>query len=229
LFFLLHSLNQYAWLRDSEGLNEGIRLVGSIMIVFGGVMALAQVRISKMMAYAILANYGIAILAVGAGTSAGYRLAIGHTGARVISFSLWGLGINLISRVEGVDSAEKLQGSFWRYPYVSSAALVGLFSASGLPLTAGFPGRWAIMTMLAPISGIAAGAALLGTAAIGLGGLRWLITMVQAKEARRTYLGLVERGFLVAGVGLCLAMGLFPQLTYPLVVQAAGGLANLIP
>jgi hypothetical protein len=84
------------------------------------------------------------------------------------------------------------------------------------------------MAILAPLNGVAAGAALLGTAAMGLGGLQWIVTMVRTKDTRRSYMGGVERGFLVAGGVLCIVMGLFPQLSYPLVVQAATGLVNLI-
>jgi formate hydrogenlyase subunit 3/multisubunit Na+/H+ antiporter MnhD subunit len=229
LFLLLHTLNQYAWLRESEELFAGIRLLGAIMVLFGGLMAVAQVRIGKMLAYALIADYGINILAVGTGTADGFQLAIGHVGARVVSFSLWALGIALLVRIEGDDNIQQLKGSFWRYPFVASAALVGLFSAGGFPLTAGFPGRWAVMTIMAPMSGITAAAALLGMAAIGLGGFRWMMVMVRSRDTRKSYIGVLERSFLVAGISLCVVLGLFPQLSYPLVVQAAAGLSNLIP
>jgi NADH-quinone oxidoreductase subunit N len=199
------------------------------MVLFGGLMAVAQVRIGKMLAYALLADYGINILAVGTGTADGFQLAIGHAGARVVSFSLWALGIALLLRAEGDDNIQRLKGSFWRYPYIASAAIVGLFSAGGFPLTAGFPGRWALMTIMAPLSGIAATAALLGMAAIGLGGFRWMMSMLRSREARKSHIGIMERSFLAAGISLCVVLGLFPQLSYPLVVQAAAGLGNLIP
>jgi formate hydrogenlyase subunit 3/multisubunit Na+/H+ antiporter MnhD subunit len=229
LFFLLHSLNQYAWLRESEELFAGIRIVGSVMILFGSIMAVTQLRFSKMMAYALLADFGTVILAVGAGTSSGYQLAIGHAGARVVVFSLWALGIALMLRFEGLDDSEKLESAFWRYPFVAAAAMIGLFSAGGFPLTAGFPSRWGLMVILAPISGAAAGMVVIGMAAMGLGALRWLITMVRKREPGKAYLGWAERSFIMAGIALCLLMGSFPQLMYPLVVQAAAGLVNLVP
>jgi len=229
LFFLLHFLNQYSWLRENEVLFIGIRVAGAAMVLFGGAMAMAQRRLGKMMAYALLADYGIVMLAVGSGTAAGFQLAIGHSGARVVSFSLWALGVSILLQALGADDSAKLDGVFWRYPFAASATLVGLFSAGGLPLAAGFPGRWGLMTILAPLSGFGAAAVLLGTASIAVGGLRWLTTMARARETSKDYLGFAERGFIVGGIILCVGLGLFPQLTYPLVVQAAAGLGNLVP
>ncbi len=229
LFFLLQLLNQYAWLRENEALFAGIRAAGTLMVLFGGAMAIAQRRIEKMMAYALLSDYGIVMLAVGSASAAGFELAIGHSGARVVSLSLWALGAAILIKSEAGDTVENLEGSFWRYPFASGAALVGLFAAGGFPLTAGFPGRWALLTMLAPVSWISAAAVLLGMAAIGLGGLRWMITMVRSRESSKGYLGLAERAFIIGGLVLCAVLGLFPQLTFPIVVQAAAGLVNLVP
>jgi formate hydrogenlyase subunit 3/multisubunit Na+/H+ antiporter MnhD subunit len=229
LFFLLQLLNQYTWLRESEALFAAIRIAGGAMVLFGGAMAIAQRHMVRMMAYALLTDFGIVMLAVGSADAAGYQLAIGHSGARVVSLSIWALGAALLIKAEAGDSVERFEGSFWRYPFVSSVTLVGLFATGGFPLTAGFPGRWALLTMLAPDSWLSAGAVLLGMAAMGIGGLRWMITMVRSREGSKAYLGWAERGFIIAGVLLSAVLGLFPQLTYPIVVQAAAGLVNLVP
>ena len=110
LFLMLHFLNQYSWLRENEALFGGIRVAGTVMILFGGAMAIAQKRMGKMMAYALLADYGIVILAVGSGSAAGIQLAIGHSGARVVSFTLWALGLALMLRIEGTDNIKQLEG-----------------------------------------------------------------------------------------------------------------------
>jgi formate hydrogenlyase subunit 3/multisubunit Na+/H+ antiporter MnhD subunit len=229
LFFLLHLLNQYSWLRSSEFLLRSMRIAGGVMVLYGGIMAIAQRRVTKMLAYTLLSDYGIILLAVGSGSAVGYQLAIGHSGARVVSFSLWALGAAVLMNLEGSDDGGKLEGGIWRYPYVAGATLIGIFAAGGFPLTAGFPGRWALLTLLAPVSGLAALVVLVGTAAIGLGGLRWLIIMVRSREITRRRLRWQERLLFIGGMALCLALGIFPQLTYPVVVQAAAGLVNLVP
>jgi NADH-quinone oxidoreductase subunit N len=229
LFFLLFFLNQYPWLRQNENLFEGTRWVGAAMVVFGGAMAIAQRQFSKMMAYALLADFGVIVIAVGTGQPAGYELAIGHSGVRAISLAVWALGIAILKQREGEDTLEKLEGSLWRFPYATSATMVGLFAVGGLPLTAGFPGRWALMSIVAPVSGIVAGSILIGTVAITMGGLRWMNNMLRSRTAIEEKISWPERIFLLTGLGFCLVLGLFPQLTYPLVVRAGEGLMNLLP
>jgi NADH-quinone oxidoreductase subunit N len=229
LFFLLYFLNQYPWLRENEALFAGARLVGLVMVIFGGAMAFAQKRFSKMMAYALMADFGVIVIAVGSGVAAGYELAIGHSGARAVSLSVWALGIAVLKQREGGDSFDDLEGSLWGSPYVTGTALVGLFAVGGLPLTAGFPGRWALMTILAPISGITTSAVLIGIIAITMSGFRWMAVMMRSRRKQTEKPILIQRIFLMAGLGLCIVLGLFPQLTYPIVVRAGAGLINLVP
>jgi formate hydrogenlyase subunit 3/multisubunit Na+/H+ antiporter MnhD subunit len=106
LFFLLFFLNQYPWLRQNENLFEGARLVGAAMVVFGGAMAIAQRKFSKMMAYALLADFGVIVIAVGTGQAEGYELARGHSGTRAISLAVRGWRAATycrISRTVGAD------------------------------------------------------------------------------------------------------------------------------
>lgn len=229
LFFLLRFLDTYAWLRESTGLLDGLRIAGIAMVVFGGLAALSQRSFSKLMAYALVADFGVALLAVGAGTPAGFELALGLSAVRVFGLGVWALGLSVIRGQTGRDDLEVLAGAGYRLPLASAASIVGVLSIAGLPLTAGFPARWALLSAIAPDHVIAATTVVLSIFITSAGAIRWIgvlfkaVPFASADVPRRPV-----RLLLGAGIGLCVLVGIFPQLIFPWVVLAASGLANLI-
>jgi formate hydrogenlyase subunit 3/multisubunit Na+/H+ antiporter MnhD subunit len=229
LFFLLRFLDTYAWLRLSEGLFSGLRIAGEAMVVFGGLAALSQRSFSKFMAYALVADFGVALLAVGAGTPAGYELALGLSAVRVFGLGVWALGLSVIRGQTGRDDLDVLAGAGYRLPLASAASIVGVLSIAGLPLTAGFPARWALLSAIAPDHVVAAAAVVLSIVITSAGALRWVGVLFRAVPFPGA--GLPRRSVQLlqgAGVGLCLLFGVFPQVLFPWVVLAASGLANLM-
>jgi formate hydrogenlyase subunit 3/multisubunit Na+/H+ antiporter MnhD subunit len=106
--------------------------------------------------------------------------------------------------------------------------VTGLLSLVGFPITAGFAGRWALLTLLAQVHPTAALLLLLGTASIGLVCARGLAALLPqgggeaaSVEDRPTMITLA------AGVGAVLILGIFPQWLLPAVAGAAAAFANL--
>jgi formate hydrogenlyase subunit 3/multisubunit Na+/H+ antiporter MnhD subunit len=230
LFFLLRFLDSYVWLRTGIGLMGIVRLTGAIMIAYGGLSAMAQRNLSSAVAYALLVDFGAVLLAVSAGTPAGYQLALGLTGARVVSLSVWALGAQILDSSYGGATAEHLAGAAYRSPLPAAAAVVGALSVAGVPLTAGFPGRWGLLSALATTRPLAGLALLAGMLAVTLAILRWIGIFLRAPEDRPVPISLrSERVLLGVGIGLCVVLGVFPQLLYPWVIQAASSLTNLVP
>jgi formate hydrogenlyase subunit 3/multisubunit Na+/H+ antiporter MnhD subunit len=228
LFFMLRFLDTYPWLRGNASLFHAIRDAALIMIILGGSLAVAQQTMARMMAYSLVADFGVALLAVASGIPAGYQLALGITGARVIGLSVWALGLSvLLSRIGGQQA---LVGAARRSPEAALAALMGAASLAGLPLTAGFPGRWGLLSILAPADLMASLAVGLGILLIGGATLRWARRLLAEGEGLPPRPAtLAERLFLISGAGLCLLLGLFPQAMYPWVVRVVAGLTNLVP
>jgi formate hydrogenlyase subunit 3/multisubunit Na+/H+ antiporter MnhD subunit len=230
LFFLLRLLDSYSWLRTITGLFESIRWVGIAMVTFGSMLAIAQKSFSKVMAYALITDFGVVLLAVGAGTSEGYRLALGLSGVRVVSLAVWAMGSAEIIDRPGNDSFPVLRGAAYQSPIGVASALVGLASMAGFPLTAGFPGRWALLTTLARIDPLAGWAVILAFLFIGAAVLRWASTLLGSPvEEQITETSTTETIFLVGGIAMCILMGAFPQLIYPWVTEAAAGMLQLFP
>lgn len=230
LFFLLRFLDAYAWLRDNPGNYQAIRIVGVVMVITGGMWAMAQTSLSKTVAYGLLSDFGVSLLALGVGTREGYQLSLGLAGIRVIGLSTWALGAVVLRKGSRIDDASALSGSAYRVPVATAGAIVGALSVAGFPLTAGFPGRWALLSKLAQPFPWMAAVVVVGWFLNGSAILRWGITMLSEEregsfEPSRGW----ERSLLLGGVGLCFTFGAFPQLIYPWVVQALNGLTNLVP
>jgi NADH-quinone oxidoreductase subunit N len=203
--------------------------VGMALTVIGGLFALSERSIARSVAYVVVGDLGVTLLAVSLNSPVGYKLALGLSGVRVVSLGVWGLGVAVLERKGGGHGRGSFSGSGRQSPVAAAGALVGLASLSGLPMTAGFPARWGVM---AAFAGQAPGVALLVIASIILNGLaciKWLREALAPQEtqsqARTTRW---ESAFLGTGIAVCLALGLFPQLVFPWVIQTLGGLRNLL-
>lgn len=229
LFFLLRFLDGFEWLRDNPDLFSGMRWAGAAAVLFGSVWSLAQRSFSRLLAYAMVTDFGVSLVAVGSGTSGGYQLAIGLVGSHAVGLAVCALGLVILQGPAGADDVFELRGAAGRAPLGAAAALVGLLSVAGFPLTAGFPGRWALLAILAEGDVSAAVAVLLGVLFVGGAAARWLGVLLRGSESvdRRTP-SFAVRVFLVGGIGMCILFGAFPQL-FASVFLAARGLTNLVP
>jgi formate hydrogenlyase subunit 3/multisubunit Na+/H+ antiporter MnhD subunit len=230
LFFLLRFLNAYAWLRELTDLYAGIRLAGILMVWFGGLLALTQRVISKTMAYALLTDFGVMLLAVSIGSPEGYKLALGLNGIRIVSLGVWAIGLDwLFERCDKTDPSA-IRGIAHHFPLAAIATLTGILSIAGFPLTAGFPGRWALLSMLAPIDPFASITMILASFFIGGVAIRWAgILIERPKIEDQEHVSIQAKIILAGGVVMCVLLGLFPQLIYPWVVQAAAGITQYVP
>lgn len=229
LFFLLRFLDSYQWLRDNPDLFAGIRLAGTAMVCFGGVWALAQKSFSRVVAYALVTDFGVSLLAVGTQRAEGYELALGLVGSHAIGLAVCGLGGAMLRKSGGKDDVASLAGSGYRSPLAAGAALAGLLSLSGFPLAAGFPGRWALLAILSPLDRFAAAAVVLSCLAVSGAAARWLGTFIQpSTNEEKVEPTFGERLFLGGGVALCVLFGTFPQI-FAVIFQVTRGLTNLVP
>ncbi|MEJ2549189.1 MAG: proton-conducting transporter membrane subunit [Anaerolineales bacterium] len=231
VFFLLRFLDSFVWLRENLGLFQGIRVAAIVMICLGSIWALAQHSLRKIMAYALVSDFGVTLLAIGTNTPAGFQLAIDMVVVRAISLTMLGIGLATIENYKPELKEDfKYKGAAYYSPISVVAVITGLLSVAGFPLSAGFPGRWALIEALLNADLIAGLSVILSLACIGAIALRWLrIFLSTDYEGKRMVMPIFERGFMIAGVAFCLLLGIFPQLSYPWVVEAAAGMTQLFP
>ncbi|AFJ45239.1 formate hydrogenlyase subunit 3 [Shimwellia blattae DSM 4481 = NBRC 105725] len=132
-----------------------VMVLGMLTAFIGGLYALMEHNINRLLAYHSLENIGIILLGLGAGLT-GLSLnepgliALGLTGGlfHLVNHSLFKstlfLGAGAVWFRTGYRDIEKLGGIGKRMPLISLAMLVGLMSMAALPPLNGFAGEWVI-------------------------------------------------------------------------------------
>jgi formate hydrogenlyase subunit 3/multisubunit Na+/H+ antiporter MnhD subunit len=166
-----------------------------------------------MLGYAALYDYGVLIVALGLRGTAGLPTAIWLLVTRTISLFTIAAGAAAIRHYMASDGYEQIRGAASRLPWAVVAMIAGGFGLAGLPLTAQFASRWALLQLvtendtrwtlllLAGALGVAIGVVRAGQACFG---------HLRSSPVEREPFGLTLIAALLVGVGLLL--GLFPQL-----------------
>lgn len=176
--------------------------LGMITAFIGGLYALMEHNIQRLLAYHTLENIGIILLGLGAGVT-GIALeqpaliALGLVGGlyHLLNHSLFKsvlfLGAGSVWFRTGHRDIEKLGGIGKKMPVISIAMLVGLMAMAALPPLNGFAGEWVIYQSFFKLSNSGAFVArLLGPLlAVGLAITGALAVMCMAKVYGVTFLG----------------------------------------
>ncbi|MBN1815061.1 MAG: hypothetical protein JXA14_24720 [Anaerolineae bacterium] len=245
-FVMLDLLQSFEWLSGHPHLGTALSYSGYLMIIVGGGLAAVSQRLGSLMGYAALADMGAALLALSLETSTGLSAALFGLGTRAISLTVMAMGISLVRhRAEG-DDFDQLVGWGHHVPWATTALFIGGLSLAGLPPSVGFASRWSITRLLAHERTLGAVLLLLSSAAVGIGIVRAFNALL--REPKPEYVGseIVEAieaaakgkdrmaqklpepesrltiAFIIAGLALCLILGLWPQLYTGIIQQVAG-------
>jgi formate hydrogenlyase subunit 3/multisubunit Na+/H+ antiporter MnhD subunit len=229
LFLVLRVLDSFGWMRADPGVQLAMTAAGIVMIILGGIWALAQERLARAFVYVLLIDLGIGMLALGSGTAIGYQLAMGMSAARVVGLGAWGLGTTLLAAGMGGDEQRRLRGAGFALPLPAVLSVAGLLSVAGFPLTAGFPGKWGLTAHLLRVGGAQWWWVPVGVVAGVIAGLQWLSVIFAgaAGQEQRLELTPLARGMGIGGVVIVVLLGLFPQAVYPLIIGVISGLQGL--
>jgi NADH:ubiquinone oxidoreductase subunit 2 (subunit N) len=146
LVFGLNFFERYAFLRTSEEIFNVIRIVGTLMIVFGGVWTALQDELKRAFGFAALVETGFSLLAVGFSTEGGLRWMLMLFPARALGYWLWGYALTRYEQHYGSLEISAVKGFARRYPLLSMGLLLAQLSVAGLPLLASFPIKIAVLT-----------------------------------------------------------------------------------
>lgn len=237
--FGLNFLDQYAWLRQSTDLFELLRIGGVIMMLVGGGWAALQQHMGRILGFAILIGTGASLLAISVMPSLELFFAMQIPYA--LALAVWALGLSILRRayvkpatpvsdIEALNPTpvqklppgeilrfRNIQGLGRKLPIATAAVTLASLSFAGYPVLASFPVYQALWQNLATGTPIYATLTLLGSLALGIGGLRSLAVLVMGTgehswQINEHWLSVV---FLIIGILFMIIIGIFPQLVLP--------------
>jgi len=227
LFFLLRFLDNLEWLRTAPRVLSAGLTIGLLMAGLGALASAAQSDYSKMIAYALVADFGITLFAIGSDLTGALQIVLFHLGVRVVSLAVWGLGASSLRRTAGDG---QLIGAGKANPLAACASLVGGLGLAGFPFTGGFPIRWALLRGPTGSAGVGGAIVLASMVLVSISVGRWATRIFSpGRDGGERSGARADDWTLIAGVLMCLLLGTFPQLGLPWVGPALRGFANLHP
>jgi NADH-quinone oxidoreductase subunit N len=220
---------------DANLLRDVLAVLAGISIIVGNLLAVAQSNIKRLLAYSSIAHFGYLLVVL---VSPGAR--IDAIGVYLITYVVTTLGafgvVSLMSSPFNGHDADQLhnyRGLFWRRPYLTAVMTGMMLSLAGIPVTAGFIGKFYVVDVgVRADLWVLLGLLVIGSA-IGLYYyLRVMITMYLPAPGMARYdapLDWSERagGVMVLGVTvLMFVLGMYPQPFIDLIGKAMPTILN---
>ncbi|GAC1586122.1 MAG: NADH-quinone oxidoreductase subunit NuoN [Chitinophagaceae bacterium] len=116
-------------------------------MIMGNLLALQQQNIKRLLAYSSIAHFGYLLVAFLPGNAAGIEASIFYLLSYSITLlSAFGIVILLSTRRKDAENLTIYRGLFWKNPLMAAVLTIALFSLAGIPLTAGFPAKFFVLT-----------------------------------------------------------------------------------
>lgn len=150
VFAVLMRLALVAPVFQSDWLATLITVLALLTMLGGNLLALFQSNLKRLLGYSSIAHFGYLLVAVVAGGSLGMETA----GVYLVTYlattlAAFGVVTQLSSPFQGEDAAglHHYRGLFWRRPWLAAVMTVSFLSLAGIPLTAGFIGKFYVIAM----------------------------------------------------------------------------------
>lgn len=112
----------------------------------GNLLALRQTNVKRILAYSSISHLGYLLIAFLAGGKMGLSAATFYLVAYFITtIGAFGVVTILSNKDEDAEDLEKYKGLYWDKPMIATIFTAMLFSLAGIPLTAGFIGKYYIL------------------------------------------------------------------------------------
>lgn len=129
----------------NEGLHTLVGVIAFASMMIGNLLALRQRNVKRLLGYSSIAHLGYLLTAVVAGGELGTE-AVGVYLATYVATTLGAFGVVTLvsSPYSGTDAGalHHYRGLFWRRPYLAAVFTVMMLSLAGIPMTAGFIGKF---------------------------------------------------------------------------------------
>ncbi len=136
--------------------SDYLAILGIITIAYGGLMALAQTDIKRLLAYSSISQMGYIIFGLGVASELGIMGGLLHIINHAVCKSLLFMCAGIIIHQTGTRDIKRLGGLIGKMPTMGVACLIGVFSLVGTPPLNAFWSEWMIFG-----GGLAAGKGLI--------------------------------------------------------------------
>ncbi len=204
-----------------------------ITIVYGGLMALAQNDIKRLLAYSSISQMGYIIFGFGTVSTLGIMGSLLHIINHAICKSLLFMCAGSLIHQTGTRSIRRMSGLISKMPITGVACLIGVFSLTGTPPLNAFWSEWMIFA-----GGLASGKAVftfIGVAStvITAGYLLWFAWRVFFGPVPKAMADVEEssNSLLIPMIVLtlfCIIFGIWPGLFLTFVTPAAEYLSSFL-
>jgi len=126
--------------------SDALAILGVITMIYGGLMALAQTDIKRLLAYSSISQMGYIFFGLGVGTGIGATGGIFHVVNHALCKSLLFMCAGAIMHQTGTRDITKLGGLADKMPITCIASFMGALSLAGTPPLNGFWSEWMIFS-----------------------------------------------------------------------------------
>ncbi|GAB3341686.1 MULTISPECIES: NADH-quinone oxidoreductase subunit NuoN [Chromohalobacter] len=150
VLIVLLRLLQSAPATEDAWFHSLLAVLAFVTMLAGNLLALMQQDLKRLLGYSSIAHFGYLLVALVINEG----LAVETAGIYLVTYVLTTLGafgvVTLLSSPYGGADASRLhhyRGLFWRRPYLTAVLTVMMLSLAGIPLTAGFIGKFYIVAL----------------------------------------------------------------------------------
>ncbi len=150
VFAVLLRLYQISPATAGGWLNDGLTMIAIASILIGNLLALLQSNLKRLLGYSSIAHFGYLLVAL----IASKGVAVEAIGVYLATYTVTSIGafgvITLMSspfQGRDADALYEYRGLFWRRPYLTAVMTVMMLSLAGIPLTAGFIGKFYVIAV----------------------------------------------------------------------------------
>ncbi len=217
-----------------ETLRIALGLVAAASMLAGNLLALLQENVKRLLAYSSIAHLGYLLVAFLASGSLGAEAVTAYLIAYFVTIlGAFGVVAVLSPADRDADRLEDYRGLFWRRPILASTFTGMLLSLAGIPLTAGFVGKFYVLTAGVGSALWALVLVLVAGSAIGLFYYLRIVVVMFAAPAEQSEGTEASGARFVPASGLVLFLltallvwfGVYPAPFIRLIEAAVGGLS----
>lgn len=127
---------------------HGIAAISAITMLIGNLSALGQKNVKRMLAYSSIAHVGYMLMGLVALSTDGLSAILFY----LVAYCLMNMGafwvVSIVSDLKGSEDLDAFRGLGWRMPVLGICMGVFLFSLTGIPIFAGFIGKFLLFGAL---------------------------------------------------------------------------------